>query len=399
MPGRNFLVALRALREQQLRATLAILGMAIGVGSVSLLLAIGQGVQTDVAREIDSLGADCAFVVPGRLDRSGRPNPMSTLGISTLTTSDLGALAGVPGITTVVPLMFVFGSAENGAVSTSAIVIAVDARYRSFRHDAVSQGRFYTLAEDSEPVCVISAGPAAELFPGRSAIGEFLTVRGSRFRVVGVLRELEDPTLGLMPFGDMVYLPQNAARRAFGGGQVNRILVKADRSRDPEQTMDAARAALQRNHGGRDDFGVLTSRQLLGVVYRIFNVLTALLSGVGAISLVVAGIGIMNVMLISVSERTREIGIRKASGARNVDLFEQFLVESVGLSLVGGAVGLAMAVSASWAVTRWSPLRPEFAGTGIALAMGVCAFVGVVFGVLPAVRASRLTPVDALRHE
>lgn len=391
--------ALRALAEHGLRSGLTISGIMIGVGSVVLLVAIGQGVQSDVTHQIDSLGTNLVFVVPGKLDESGQPNPMAMMGISTLTESDISALASVPGVTQVFPLVIVTGSVERGNMEHSAFVLAAPSAVSCMVRSCLVEGRFYTPDEDDQRLCVLADAPRRAMFGRGPAVGRMIDIKGIPFRVVGVLAKDEAPTFGPVTFQSVVFLPYRAALDAFPDAQINRIVAATDYHRKPEPILAEMRRRLLLTHGGHDDFGLVTQKQLLAVVYRVFNIITALVVGISSISLVVAGIGIMNIMLVTVTERAREIGIRKAVGARRRDIFAQFLAEALALSLVGGTAGFALASVICQLVTVYSPIHPLITWQSVALALGVCLAVGVVFGVTPAMRAAAADPIEALRRE
>jgi putative ABC transport system permease protein len=396
----NLMSGLRALRENGVRSALTVLGITIGVGSVVLLLAIGIGVKQDVTRQVDSLGANVMFVVPGKLDKSGQPNPMSTLGISTLTESDVAALGRVPGITLSLPVSFVFGTVDRGKTSTSALVFGAPPAISQWRPTPMLEGRFFTEAERAARLCVLSYDQKEELFGSGPAVGQTVTVRDVPFKVIGVTRKEEDSLFGQFSFANIAYVPYQAVREAYpGGGQINRIFLKIDYRSRPAALKEAVERTLRTSHGGKEDFGVLTPLQLQSAVNKLFNIVSSLVIGIGAVSLVVAGIGIMNIMLVTVTERTREIGVRKTVGARRADIFAQFLVEAVLMCLLGGVAGTALAWAICIAVARYTPLKATVTPGVVALAFGVCLLVGLVFGVAPAMRAARQDPIQALRWE
>ena len=386
------------MRENRLRAWLSVLGVVIGVASVLLLISIGIGVRADITRQVESLGTNVAFVVPGKLDESGRPDGMSVLGISTLTLDDVAALSSVSGVRAAIPLTFVFGSVQRETESHSAMVLAADWRMGAVRREKIGSGRFYSASEEDARVCVIGHQVKKDVFGDAPALDENLTIRGVEFRIVGVLAPEEPTAFSEMSFSRVVYIPWRAAVKAFPGAQINRIVVQTDYDTDPDRILSQLRTAMLRNHA-TEDFGILTYRQLLAAIFRVFNIVTALIVGISAISLLVAGIGIMNIMLVTVTERTREIGIRMTVGARPRDVFFQFLAESVGLSLAGGLLGVGLAFVAIVIMRRFTVLQPMVTAQALLLALGVCIAVGVIFGTAPATRASRLSPMDALRHE
>jgi putative ABC transport system permease protein len=397
--GENMRSALRALRENWLRSSLAMLGMIIGVGSVVLLVAIGQGVVVDITKQIEELGTNTVVVVPGKLDKNGQPNFMATLGISTLTDQDVATVSRVPGVTACVPVMFVDGTVEKNKKSYPATVIASKAGLFDVMPRRIEAGRVFGPGDENQPLCILAHEPKREVFGAGNAVGETITVRNKPFRVVGVLKAEEESLFGQFSFANMVYLPIDSARTTFKGGQINRMFLKLDFKRKPEPVLAAIKQTMMANHGGRDDFGVVTFKQIMGAIYKMFNIVQALLVGISAISLVVAGIGIMNIMLVTVTERTREIGIRKTVGARRQDIFLQFLIEAVVLATTGGIVGTLLAAGICQVVGAYSPLKPLITGSAILLAFGVCFLVGIVFGVAPAMRAARQDPIQALRWE
>src|SRR5262245_9929752 len=355
--GENMASALRALRENPLRSALTMLGIIIGVGSVVLLIGIGQGVKADITQQIEKLGMNTVFIVPGKLDKNGQPNPMSTLGISTLTERDVTQIKRVPGVATCVPVMFVYGYIERGKETYASFVIASEPDVIQIWPKRNVEGRFFTAQERDSAVCVLANAPKKDIFGDKPALGQTVTVRGVDFKVIGVQEpEKDDSFLTFGSFSNVIYVPYMAARRLYKGGQINRILIKADYQHDPERILGAVKQAMLANHAGKEDFGTLTAKQILSTIYKVFNIVTALLAGISAISLIVAGIGIMNIMLVTVTERTREIGIRKTVGARRQDIFLQFLTEAVIMSITGGIVGAILAMVICGVVAAHTPL-------------------------------------------
>ena len=395
----NLHSALRAIRENILRSSLTMVGIVIGVGSVVLLMGIGAGVKKDVTKQIDDLGTNTVIIVPGKLDASGQPNPMSTLGISTLTEADVASLSNVNGIKQAIPLMFVFGTVEHAKESFSALVFATNTGIFDIRPSPVVEGRLFTKSEQDSPVCVLANAPKEQIFGKTSAVGKTIRVQGNDFKVVGVLEKEDQSLFGQFSFVNVIYIPLPAAQRILQGGQLNRILLQTDYTKAPKPTLDHVKDIILRNHNGHEDFGIVTPTQLLGAIFKLFDIVQAMVMGIGAISLVVAGIGIMNIMLVTVTERTREIGVRKTVGARKIDIFLQFLTEALVLCIAGGMVGTFFAMGICKIVAHYSPLKPVVTLPAIFLAFGVCLGVGLLFGVAPAMRAAKQDPIQALRWE
>ena len=395
----NFRSALHSLTSSWLRTILTMLGILIGVGSVGLLISIALGVQKQITEEVQGLGTNLVFVVPGKLDENMQANPLAMLGVSTLNDGDIRALSRLDSVAGVTPFLFVGGTAEYHQQLKSAFVLGTTAAWFDMRPRPMAEGRLFKADEENEYVCVLAQGPREALFGKGPAVGETIAIQGVSFRVIGVFQgEPRDTLFGDGSFENMIFLPAAAVQSRIQA-QINRIVIQTNPRIAPELAIDEISATLQKSHEGRDDFGVLTQKQILRTIYRLIAMATSLLTGISAISLVVAGIGIMNIMLVTVSERTHEIGIRKAVGARKRDIFLHFLMEALVISMMGGIAGVATAAGLCVLVQKYSPLHPLVTPGVIAMAFGVCVTVGVVFGTLPALRAARMDPIAALRHE
>jgi putative ABC transport system permease protein len=357
-------------------------------------------VQKDVTEQIQALGANLVFVVPGKLDKNSAPNALALLGVSTLTEHDVRQLRGLKSVDRVAPFIFVGGTVDHDTKPHSAFVIATTSDWFQMRPRPLSEGRVFAPEEQEKPVCVLAQRQREEIFGDREAVGESIMVQGVPFEVIGVLKEEPESALfGESGFENMIFLPAAAAEASIPRAQINRILVQTDPAVVPDDALAEISNTLKSTHKGHEDFGVLTQRQLLGTIYRVMSIVTSLVAGISAISLVVAGIGIMNIMLVTVTERTHEIGIRKAVGARKRDIFLHFLVEALVISFIGGMTGLAAAVGIGRIVQWYSPLKPLLEPGVVMLSLGICVAVGLVFGTAPALRAARLSPIESLRHE
>ena len=414
MFGENLRSAFRALSLNWIRSLLTMTGIIIGVLAIVSLVAIMKGVQTEVSRQVEGLGANLILVLPGKMGEDGQMNPMAMMGISTLSDKDVEALQRVPGVTQVSPVVFVSGTVEakekkieNGKqvvhkTEATALVVATNKEGVVMNPTPLLEGRYFEASESDKNLCVLGYKPKTDLFGKAPAIGKKVTIAGKQWEVVGVLAKPKgDGTLGnaMLGLSTLVYLPDKAARRQIPNGQINRIALKTDYNHPAGELVQTLKQTIIDSHGGREDASVITQEKGLELVTKLLNMATALLTLITAISLFVAGVGIMNIMLVTVTERTHEIGIRKTVGARRQDILLQFLSEAVILSLFGGIVGLFLSWGLCAAIAAWSPLTPIITLPLIITALLVCTTVGVVFGVFPAVRASRLDPIDALRHD
>jgi putative ABC transport system permease protein len=398
----NVRSALSSLRGNWFRSFLTILGVVIGVASVIVLIAFGEGAKREITAEIDTLGTTVAIVMPGKMQGEANFNPMGGLGISNLSAGDVELLRKVPGVRAAAPVTFIGGGVfYRGKPASICMPVGTVPDLMGIRRLKLAAGRFLTEADMGQRVCAIGSGIRKDLFPAEDPLGKAISVNDQKYRVVGVVG---DRTIGSGLFGGneldaIVYLPLKTVEAIAGTSQIHRIFLEIEPTRSPDPVMEEVRRTLLRAHGNHDDFSVLRAKELLGLFFKIFNLLTALLVGITSISLLVGGIGIMNIMLVSVTERTREIGIRKTVGARRHDIFWQFLTEAVTLSTFGGLMGIGLAVVAAHLCTRWLPLKPVITAGSVLLGFGVCVLVGIVSGVVPAVAAARKDPIDAIRYE
>ncbi|MFC4146423.1 ABC transporter permease [Micromonospora mangrovi] len=386
-------VALDALRANRMRSALTMLGVIIGVASVVLLVAIGTGTKQKVEQQVEGLGSNLLLVVPGKIDVGTAPV------VSPLTLKDVDAVSRVVGDPSRVAVTVASGAtARAGNRSDFTTVQGVLETTPTVFTRSLARGRYLTGADvdTSRRVAVLGASVATALFPDRDPLGQQIALAGVRFRVIGVFTPLGQ-SLGV-DRDDEVHVPVTAAQRLWGTQRVDGIAVKApDRERIGELG-DRITAELSRRHPDTE-FSAVTQQQILGVLGDILGVLTGVLAAIAGISLLVGGVGVSNIMLVSVRERTREIGLRKAVGARPRDIGVQFLLEAVLLTAIGGLTGMALGVGAALLVDAVSPIPAAITWWSLALAFGVSAAVGIVFGVVPAQRAGRLDPVVALRAE
>jgi putative ABC transport system permease protein len=386
-------VALDALRANRLRSGLTMLGVVIGVAAVVVLVAIGTGAKREVEQQVEGLGSNLLIVVPGRLEFNSAPS------VSRLSLSDVEAVGRVVGDPSRVAVTVTSGeTVRAGNRSTFTTVQGVLETTPQVFVRNVARGSYLTSSDvdTARRVAVLGATVARELFADRDPVGQQVSVAGVRFRVIGVFAPLGQ-SLGV-DRDDEVHIPVTTAHRLYGTNRIDGIAVKAPDRERIDALGERIVAELSERHPDTE-FSAVTQEQILGVLGDILGVLTGVLAAIAGISLLVGGVGVSNIMLVSVRERTREIGLRKAVGARPRDIGVQFLLEAVLLTTIGGVTGMALGVGAALLVGELSPVPAAITWWSLALAFGVSAAVGIVFGVVPAQRAGRLDPVVALRTE
>jgi putative ABC transport system permease protein len=394
-------LAVSRLAAARLRAVLTMLGVIIGVGSIVALVSVAQGATSGITDRIQNLGTNLLTVQPGS-STSGfvRQGAGSA---TTLTLGDSEAIASLTDVAAVAPQVSAQAVVVAGDENTTTSVVGTTADYLAVRTYEMWQGSFLTEVANQESlrVAVLGSTTADDLGLDESSIGSEILVGGIPFRVVGILQAKGSSGIGSQD--DQVLVPIATAQRYFvSGTKVRSIAVSVNSADQIALTKARLTALLQERHGTNgtnDDFNIADQAQLLDTFSSVTGLLTLLLAGIASISLVVGGIGIMNIMLVSVRERTREIGIRKAIGARGSDILLQFLVEALVLSLLGGLIGIVLGVAASAVIAAIAGWGFSFSPITVVVAVGFSLIVGVVFGVWPARQAARLDPITALRYE
>jgi putative ABC transport system permease protein len=400
--------AARALRANPLRSALTALGVIIGVASVVCMVALGRGAQSAVEKSIASLGSNLLIVVPGAPQGAGGVR-MAPGAWQSLRQADADAIAKqVEHVAAVAPSQRSTQQIVANGVNWNTRVEGVTPAYLVARDWGVSKGRFFDDTEERQArkIVVLGATVADQLFPNTDPIGQMVRIHGGQYEVIGVMSAKGQSGLG-QDQDDVALAPLTTVIRRMAGrwrraDSVSQISIKAVDEASLQQVQDDVTDLLRLRHRtqeGEDDFTVQNLSSISDAMNQTTATFTYLLAGISGISLLVGGIGIMNIMLVSVTERTREIGLRKALGARRVDILRQFGLEALTLSLIGGAVGLLIGILGGWLITWRLNLPLTLAPDTALVAIGFSGAVGLVFGSYPAWRAARLDPIEALRRE
>jgi len=392
-------VAFTSIRGSLFRAALTMLGVIIGVASVVALVSVGQGATSGITAQIEALGTNLLTVNPGS-STSGLTN-LGLGSADTLTLDDSAAIAQLDGVAAVAPQITTNELVIAGRQNTTTSIVGTTAEYAQVRNETIYQGAFLNEAavDNSLRVAVLGSTTANDLDLSGSDLGTTITIGGLPFQVVGILQ----PKGGIGNQDDQVLVPLGVVQRQYvGGDTVRTIFVSVAERTGVDQVKAEITSLLRQRHGttaATDDFSISDQSQLLDTFNTVTAITSLLLAGIASISLVVGGIGIMNIMLVSVRERTREIGIRKAIGARGRDILAQFLIEALTLSMLGGFFGILLGVAVSALIGAVAGWGLQLSLLTVVAAVVFSLLVGVVFGVWPARQAARLDPITALRYE
>jgi putative ABC transport system permease protein len=411
----SFLIAMRSLTANKLRSSLTMLGVIIGVGSVITLMSVGQGAQASITSTIQDMGTNLIYVTsktPGVEGMMAMANPTYSF-----TMSDVQAVSErVPGVMSVVPVIENYVEVATASDSTLGVVEATTPEFNDALNYQVSEGQ--TISERNvasrDMVVVLGDKVATTLYPDENPVGKKVKINGRPFTVIGLLEKKGGQMMGVS-MDSIVIMPITTYQlRLFPGrtirGQdaIQELVVQIDKADNANIVSADISDVLTQLHRitetGKEDFLIMTQEQMLGMIQQVTGILTIVLGAIASISLIVGSIGIMNIMLVSVTERTREIGIRKAVGAKRRDILLQFLLEAAMLSLSGGIIGIIGGWGVSWLVSTFSEaagfaINSQVTANIVVLAVVVSVFIGLVSGVYPAMRAARLNPIDALHYE
>ena len=402
MIGANFAIALEALWSNKLRSLLTALGIFIGVAAVIAALTLTQGAGAFITGSISSLGTNVITIIPGAPTTRGAFGATGTT--QSLTPQDAIALKNVRHVTGVSPIISLNAQVVYGNQNWNTRVQGVNTAFQDIQGWQMAQGTWFSEADDRGglPVALLGQTVAHSLFDasGTDPVGQMIRIRDQLYHVVGVLQAKG----GSFNQDDIVFIPINTALiRLKNSTFVDQIQVQVNNSDNVNEVQQNITTVLERLHhipsGSPDDFRAISSIQLLQTAQQFTQILTYLLVGISGISLTVGGIGIMNIMIVSVTERTREIGIRMSIGARRSDIRNQFLIEALALSLIGGVIGMLIGFAFGFLITSATGLPFVITIVSILLPFVISSIIGIVFGLYPAVRASKLDPIVALRTE
>ena len=397
----TFKVALEAILSNKMRSGLTMLGVIIGVLAVILLVSIGEGARVYITKELTGLGTNLLIITPGKTTTSGGFHPPSAGTVRKLTYDDAQALRRRAWLLTdAVPIVLGTGRIKFRNLGRDTMVIGTTPEFQRVRNLFIGIGSYVSQndVDTKAKVVVLGTKVKGELFGDQNALGQVVMLSDARYRVVGVMQK-KGTSLG-WDVDDVIFIPVTSGQDLFGSDSLFEILASTPRAEDVERAIAQIKNILIKRHAHKEDFSIQTQGAMLSTMDTILGVLTAVLGGIAGISLLVGGIGIMNIMLVSVRERTREIGIRKAIGARNSDIMAQFLIEAITLSGVGGVIGIILGVGIALVIPLFVTVLPtSVSAWSIVMAFSFSMAVGVFFGVYPARKASLQDPITALRYE
>lgn len=404
----NLQMAMAAISSAKWRSFLTMLGVIIGVLSVVTIVSLGEGVKTQLTSQIKHTGADLITIRGGRIatrDSSGKIDKVNLLNLfagANLSDADYQTVLKIPDLAVVAPFAVVPGipKAYDGTIDSNTSIVATNDKGAQALNQDIIYGAFFEEKDNNSPVAVIGKRVAEKLFKENVPIGKSFELRGQKITVRGIFQEFEaSPLTPGVDYNNAIFIPYQYAGQLAGGSlQPYQILVRPNGGQSVSKTADRLTSQLTSAHGGQTDFTVLQAKDNIELAGGVLNLLTSLVSAVAGISLLVGGIGIMNIMLVAVSERTHEIGIRKSIGATNHQILNQFMIEAVVLSGTGGILGVIASLLVNYLMRVFTPLQPVITLPIMGVAVLVAVGVGVFFGITPALKAARKDPIEALRR-
>lgn len=407
----NIKMAFVSIRGRRWRSFLTILGIIIGISSVVTIVSIGEGIKQQIFGQINHLGANLITIRSGDIAPSGSASgalgslylfgsPSS--GSSSLTTNDFSLIRNTNGVKSATVMGVVTGKiTTSGLLAENSLILGSSTSAPQVLNQSLQYGSFFDSESQYQNVVVLGQNIASQLFPGQVPLGYSIIIDGQQFIVRGVFNKFDTSPLSLdTNFNDAAFIPYPVAQGLENQkAPIYEILAKPKASVAVVSVVNSIRRELGKSHNGASDFSVLKQSDNLKIAGNILNLLTGLIAIIASISLLVAGIGTMNVMLVSVSERTSEIGVRKALGATNRQILNQFLTEAVILSFIGGALGIGVSLFVNLVLRFTTSLQPTVSWQTVGLATLISVLIGIIFGITPAAKAARKNPIDALRYQ
>jgi len=401
----NLRIALGAIRGAKWRSVLTMLGVIIGIVAVVTVVGIGEGVKRQVAGQLNHFGNDLITIRPGA-DHGGGPlatnDSVFGMGmVGGLTINDVQTIQGVHGISLAAPLGLVAGKVDVGGTSRQVPMIATNRNLPQLLNQKIAEGGMWGADQENAKMAVVGQRAAHTLFDESVPLGRSFTYRGETFIVRGVFDPFDKtPFSATANFDDAVFIPSQTALEITGQSPAfYAVLARPDIPSHMDKGIAAVTERLRQAHGGQQDFTVLSPSQAVANSNKLVELLTTWIAAVAMIALLIGGVGIMNIMLLTVTERMHEIGVRKAIGATGRQILGQFLLEATVLSVGGGVIGIILSLAVDGLLYAYSDLKPVISWQAIVVATSVSLAIGVVFGVAPAVKAARKDPIEALRHE
>lgn len=397
----NFKAAVSSLRQSKWRSTFTMLGIIIGIASVVTIVSLGEGLKLQLAGQVNNLGPNVLTVRPGKLiDNNSNLNLFALFTASTLTPTDVASLNQLPSVSKTAPIDFVTSSVQaDGKSRDNVFVAGTSDHLPDFLKLKIRYGGWFPDDGGNQAVAIVGRNVARQLFTDPNAVGHTIVINGQSFIIHGVLEPVNNGLLSIAQ-GDInssIFIPFNTAV-GLSHGNSNILQIFVSSRGKPQTTTAQINNVLIKNHGHKD-FSVLAQADLLRVTDKLLGSATSFIAAVAAISLIVGGIGIMDVMLVSVSERTREIGIRKAIGATNRQILNQFLVEGLALTIGGGIIGIIVSLAINGLIRLYTAWQPVIDVPVLIFAVAILIIVGLVFSVVPALKAARKDPITALRGD
>ncbi|MEO7905309.1 MAG: ABC transporter permease [Candidatus Saccharimonadales bacterium] len=399
--------AIHSLASTRLRTLLTTVGIAIGIASVTTILSLSGGVTSLIAGQVDDLDGNIAVVRPGTPNTDVAPlvNPtiQQTFTTSSLTEDDIASIRSTKGVKAVAPLMIVNGAIRSGSGSdtqtATGTILATTPELESIANLPIREGQFIDSVTNGD-TAVIGSQLSVDLFGTDQSIGKTFVVRGQRFTVIGILKPLNQPVnYNSVDFDRTVIISLESGKALHQNvAQINQIDIQATTADILPQVLMTVHQKLLKNHQNEMDFSIMSGAEIAQPSSTFFEALTTVMAVIAAISLVVGGVGVMNIMLVGVAERTREIGLRKSVGASNSNIIWQFMIEAMIMSLLGGAIGYVAGYGLAFLVSTSLPFTPAFSWQILGIALALSAIVGCLFGLYPAVRAARKDPIESLRQ-